>query len=578
MTTQPRTCEVVPVTVVREGAAYRVPRHPASLDLYLDGNEGKAPPADLLEHLVGRGTDALFRYPSAGSLEALLAERLGVQPGQILVTAGADDGIDRICRTMLSEGREALIPWPTFEMLVRYASVAGGRVTKVTWTPGEPFPVDAMIAQATPDTGLLMMVSPNNPTGSVVTAAQVRRLSEALPHVLLLLDLAYVEFADEDLTALALELPNLAVTRTLSKAWGLAGLRVGYVVASENIVGWLRVAGEPYAVAGPSLLLAEERVKTGQDEVDAFRRFVRDTRTQLESQLRERGLEVIPSQGNFVFANVPDSLWLRDGMAGLGIGVRAFPGKPGLERGVRITCPRDRGQFRRLTHALDTILAPEALLFDMDGVLADVSGSYRQAIVGTAAAFGVTLSAEEITRAKEAGNANNDWILTQRMLAERGVEASLEEVTRIFEELYQGTHTRAGLWETERLLLPTEVLARLAERRPLAVVTGRPRRDAVRFLEQHGIGSYFLTLVCMEDGPAKPDPAPVLTALEELGVRTAWLLGDTPDDIRAARGAHVLPIGLVAPGDHAEETAQALRKAGAARVLAQPADLEEWLS
>lgn len=97
----------------------------------------------------------------------------------------------------------------------------------------------------------------------------------------------------------------------------------------------------------------------------------------------------------------------------------------------------------------------EAVLWDLDGVLADVSQSYRQAIIQTAAFFQVPLTQEDITQEKAKGNANNDWALTQRLLkAKGGVEVTLEEVTAKFEELYQGTESKAGLWTTERLIVP----------------------------------------------------------------------------------------------------------------------------
>ncbi len=212
--------------------------------------------------------------------------------------------------------------------------------------------------------------------------------------------------------------------------------------------------------------------------------------------------------------------------------------------------------------------APQALLFDLDGVLADVRESYRRAVVETAAQLGVVLTPPEIAAAKAEGDANNDWVLTRRLLARHGVEADLDEVTRRFEALYQG-----GLWEAERLLCPVAVVARLARRLPLGVVTGRPRRDAERFLEHFGLAEHFVGMVCMGEAPAKPDPAPVRLCLEHLGVVRAWMLGDTPDDVRAALGAGVLPLGVVAPG---EDSADALRAAGAVRVIV-PTDLEELL-
>jgi len=191
--------------------------------------------------------------------------------------------------------------------------------------------------------------------------------------------------------------------------------------------------------------------------------------------------------------------------------------------------------------------------------------------------FGVQLLDDEISRAKAKGGANNDWELTLRLLAAHGVESSLAEVTRRFEELYQGTPGKPGLRSTERLLISGESLARMAARLPLAIVTGRPRKDAQRFLDEAGIGAHFKALVSMDDGPLKPDPAPVRLALQRLGVARAWMLGDTPDDMAAARAAAVVPVAVLPPGESRAEYREALTRAGAARVLQSSNDFEELL-
>ncbi len=221
---------------------------------------------------------------------------------------------------------------------------------------------------------------------------------------------------------------------------------------------------------------------------------------------------------------------------------------------------------------------PKALLFDMDGVLADVSGSYRQAIIQTLARWGVNASYDDIAAAKSAGNANNDWVVTRRMLAARGIDVPLDEVTRVFEELYQGTLSSPGLWKTEKLLPSRELLARLHARLPLGVVTGRPRADATRFLKSAEISRYFACTICMEDAPAKPDPTPVRLALKALAVEWAWLIGDSPDDMRAAHSAGIMAIGIVAPGDKDAVIVDRLETAGASMVLRTLDDLENLIS
>lgn len=223
-------------------------------------------------------------------------------------------------------------------------------------------------------------------------------------------------------------------------------------------------------------------------------------------------------------------------------------------------------------------LTPEAILFDLDGVLADVSRSYREAIRATAATYGVELSAADIATRKAAGNANDDWVVTTELIAGAGRSVPLREVTERFEELYQGTERDSGLRELESLTVPVEWLASLAARLPLAIVTGRPRADAERFLNRFAIRQFFSAVVTREDGPLKPNPAPVQLALSQLGIQRAWFLGDTPDDVVSALAAAVIPIGVVAPGEPDVNSARAtLLRAGAARVLNSPMELEECL-
>ena len=557
--------KVRPNPVVAGLAPYSPGRPVAELDLILDANESLAPAPSLASAAAGVGGPPLNRYPSTAAVEARIAADLLLDAAAVLVTAGADDALERAIRAVCAPGRHAVLTTPSFEMLGRYARLAGAEVTELAWWRDE-WPVDAALEVATGvDLAVVAVVSPNNPTGAVISEGSLRRLAEALPETLILLDHAYAEFADADLTQAALTRANVVVFRTFSKAWGAAGLRVGYAAGDSRVVGWMRCVGQPYAVSAPSLATVERLLETDPAPPRARVQAVRQHREELATLLPGLGASVLPSQGNFVLARFPDAGWVRAALAALGISVRAFAGKPLLDGWLRLTVPDDPDAFRRLVDALRAALAPEALLLDLDGVLADVSGSYRQAIVATAAAFGVDVSPEEISALKARGHANNDWEVTRRLLAERGVRVALEEVTERFEELYQGTADAPGLHRRERPLATAQRLAGTG--RPVAVVTGRPRRDAERFLEQHGLRATLSGLVTMEDAELKPDPAPVRLALDQLGVRHAWMVGDTPDDLRAARAAGVVPIGVVAPGEDPESARTTLRAAGAAAVF-----------
>jgi histidinol-phosphate aminotransferase len=575
MTTSPPIVEVTPGGAPRRTAdLYAPPRRLGPIDLCLDANEGPCACVDLAQLAASVGPEKLRRYPSAADLERLIAQRLGVRPAQVVVTAGGDDAIDRCCRAFLGPGLELIAPRPTFEMIPRFVRMAGAQTVSPSW-PSGPFPVRAVLEELNPRTAMIAVVTPNNPTGAVATAHDLEQLSAGAPRAVLLVDLAYTEFADEGLTSAALALPNAIVVRTFSKAYGLAGLRVGYAVGSEDAIVALRASGTPFPAGALSLCAAEQALREGEPAMQRAVKAVRAERTRLRNLLLDLGARPIESQANFVLAEFDDAQWVWSALAGVGIAVRRFDTGSGLTNSLRITCPGNEASFERLCRALRTAVRPEALLFDMDGVLVDVSRSYRRAIAMTAESFGVRVSAAQIAGAKAESDANNDWIVTQRLVSRAGVDAPLDEVTARFERLYQGTRTAPGLEREESLIPPRALLESLASRVRLGVVTGRPRRDAERFLRRFELDRLFGAVVCMEDSPRKPDPAPVRLAMQTLGVTSAWMIGDTPDDITAARAAGVVPLGIAAPGDNA--AAVRLEEVGAARVLSALAELEVML-
>lgn len=357
MTAPHAACDVSPAPVVADLRAYSPARPAFPVDLYLDANEGASPPVELLETLRALAPEVLRRYPDAKPLETLLAKRFGVEKEQVLVTAGGDDALERACRAVLAPGREMVLPAPTFEMFPRYARLCGAEVARVPWLKN-PFPLEATRNAVTPRTAAVVFVSPNNPTGLAASAADLEKLAAAAPQALLIVDLAYAEFADEDLTAVALRLPNAVVVRTFSKAWGLAGLRVGYALGPARVIDWMRAVGAPYAAARPSLALAAARLETGTEEMENFVARVRFERAELEELLRERGAEPWPSQANFVLARFPDAAAAWEGLARRGIRVRLFTEQPELKNCLRITCPGNERDFKRLTAALTTVLHP----------------------------------------------------------------------------------------------------------------------------------------------------------------------------------------------------------------------------
>ncbi len=342
---------ITPIPVLRDAGRYQPPVRPAGMKLVIDLNEGPAPTPDLLARLAAVDAETLRRYPDAAALEKRLAARFGVPPERVVVTAGGDDGIERLCRAVLAPGKQLILPAPTFEMFKRYAKFAGASVVEPAWPEGK-FPIEAVLAAITADTAMIAVVSPNNPTGAVATADDLRRVAEAAPYALVLLDGAYAEFADEDLTALALSLPNVVMIRTFSKARGLAGLRVGYALAPGRIADWMRAVGAPFAVSSISLAVAGHDLDHGDARLAATVAQVKTERERIRSILTELGATPVASQANFVLARVADPVAVRDALFAQGVAVRAFTGKPGMEHLLRIGCPANAAEMDFLETAL----------------------------------------------------------------------------------------------------------------------------------------------------------------------------------------------------------------------------------
>ena len=330
---------------------YAPPRLGARIDLDLSKNEG--PRSDRISlNVIDRIDDLVRRYPDTSDLRSRLAGMHGLSPDQILLTAGGDDALFRCFLSRPGPDTIAVATRPTFEMIPIYADQVGVRLVEVEW-PGGPFPIRAFV-DAARGADVAFVVSPNNPTGSVITESDLRSIAEAVP--LVVLDAAYAEFADVDPTPVALSLGNVVVVRTLSKAYGLAGLRVGYLLGPDDLIDEIGSHGGPYPVSALSAAIALQRLDD-REGVRSTIMEIRSERAAFAETLSGLGVRSRPSQGNFVLVEHADADQIAETCAELGIGVRRFPGRPGLEQAIRITMPGNAADFARLERAITTALS-----------------------------------------------------------------------------------------------------------------------------------------------------------------------------------------------------------------------------
>jgi HAD superfamily phosphatase len=260
----------------------------------------------------------------------------------------------------------------------------------------------------------------------------------------------------------------------------------------------------------------------------------------------------------------------------------------GVKFTARVRCVKHNpkaGEFEKVNHRLRAGIVDEsrrlAILFDMDGVLVDVTSSYRRAIQETVRFFsGEEAYLEEIQTLKEKGGYNNDWDLTEAILIGKGKSVPKTEIVEKFQELYHGTKDRVGFIESERWLLSSELLPRLKARYTLGIVTGRPKEEAMFVLRKFNLEHLFDVIVAMEDYPperSKPNPYPINLALSRIGKMDAIYIGDSVDDMIAARRADVRPIGCISPGMAGTQMRDLLVRNGAIAILDDINDIERIL-
>lgn len=304
----------------------------------LNANESAwAPPGD---HEL-----ACNRYPDPqpAPLIDALARLYGVRPSQVLVGRGSDEAIDLLVRAFCRARQDAIaIQPPTFGMYAVSAHIQGASVITVSLAADFSLDVDAVLAALTPAVKLVFVCTPNNPTGQLVPLRDVTRLAQALTgRALLVVDEAYIEFSDAPSAAPLIDrFDNLAVLRTLSKAWALAGARIGTLLANEQVIALLRRIMAPYPLPRPCVALALQALTaSGQDAARAHIAVVREQRERMARALAKvPGVrEVLPSQANFLAVRFDDASAVYQRLLGAGIVVRDIHRYPQLGDALRIT-------------------------------------------------------------------------------------------------------------------------------------------------------------------------------------------------------------------------------------------------
>ncbi len=329
----------------------------------LASNESPFPPHPQVVEAIAQTAAAMNRYPDpdATLLRRRLAERYETDPSRIAVGNGSCEILLAAADALCEPGAEILYAWPAFSMYPYLPALTGAREIRVPLALGDVHDLDAMAAEVTAATQLLLVCNPNNPTATHIPAAEIAAFCERIPpHVTVILDEAYIEFQtndDPDATIdLLADFPNLVVQRTFSKCYGLAGLRVGYAIGSPSFRAAVDAVRQPFSVNALAQAAGAEAILHQDDVLRRVETTVAE-RLRVEEGLREIGLQTSDTQANFSWIDLGDA---EESEVVAGLAARQVAVRPGVPLGdpghIRVSygTPAENDRFLRgLSEILD---------------------------------------------------------------------------------------------------------------------------------------------------------------------------------------------------------------------------------
>jgi histidinol-phosphate aminotransferase len=306
--------------------------------LRLDFNENTLACSPKVREALGLiSTATLTRYPEREPVEAVVAAHLGLAAPQVALTNGVDEAIHVLFETFLEAGDEVLLPVPTYTMYEVYASATNASAVTVLAGDDLQFPFERLLAAITARTKIIAIANPNSPSGSVATRQQLAEIATRAPHAVVLVDEAYFHFHGDTMVDLIGVIPNLSIARTFSKAYGLAGLRLGVLAGPVESMRWIRRVLSPYSVNSLALACLPPALEDTA-YLDWYVGEVLAARAEFKAALDAAGLRSWQSRANFILVDigVQHAEFVRF-MRGAGVLVRDRSADPGCQGRVRIT-------------------------------------------------------------------------------------------------------------------------------------------------------------------------------------------------------------------------------------------------
>jgi histidinol-phosphate aminotransferase len=536
--------------------------------LRLDFNENtKGCSAQVLKVLKNIKADYLSIYPEYSELRKALAGYCKVSLDNVMPTNATDEAIKTVIETYVEKGKdEVIIPTPTFAMFKFYAQLNEAVVREVLYNEDLRFPTGKVLSAINQKTKLVVLVNPNSPTGTSIVDEDIIKIIKKSGEndALVLIDEAYFQFYGKTSIPLIKKYDNVIVMQTFSKAFGLAGFRLGYIISNKSNIKNIQKVISPYSVNSIAVASAFAALND-QKYIKDYVTEVNKSKELFYRSLDSLKVKYFKSDANFVLLSLEkkaDSFCRQLKQEGILVRDRSMDKL--LYGCVRVTLGTLE-QTKRLIYAINNTIGgkKQLLIFDIDGVLVDVSKSYRVAIKQTVKAFtGKEITLEEIQALKNKGGYNNDWDASKQLIKDRGKNIDRKAIIRKFQGFYE------KLMDNEPLLIDKKLLKNLSNKYTLALFTGRDREETDYVLRVNDIKKYFSMSIAMEDVTSKkPDPEGLLKIINNFRISDAYYFGDMIDDMQAAKAAGITPVGVLPPQDKSENMKNLLVKNGAQSIL-----------
>ncbi|MBP7863464.1 aminotransferase class I/II-fold pyridoxal phosphate-dependent enzyme [bacterium] len=517
--------------------------------------------ADLPEELFNT-------YPEYDEINAKIAAYYSVAKESVLLTNGSDEGISVISSSFIEAGEDrAIVSDPCFAIIPHSLRLAGAETRAVKVLADLSFNIDGIEAELKSGAKIAFFASPENPTGAVLEVSRVASWCKAYPETLIVIDEAYGEYNQDSCLSLINRFDNLLVLKTFSKAWGMAGLRLGIVFGKPELIEVLERVKLPYSVNAAAVWMAQKLL----DNATRVKLEVKNSLIRLDNlatEIEHRGYKVTRGASNSILVEMgflskrftefcrEQSVLIRDRS-------EVIDGMVRVSTGTQV-------ENDKFLSVLDQFSKSFGIIFDLDDTIVDTSKSFAKVVENLVENYtGIPLEEGELSALKAEGGYNDDWIATQELINRRGYEADIEDIVLTAIPMYKEI-----AMDAETLMCDLGVLETLRKRHRIFIVTGRCR---VEYDPVWGsrLDSVFDQVYCVGDRPhlhAKPSGDYLEACMRENNLSDAIYIGNSVDDVSAALSRRIEAFGV-----STTLSAEQLTASGAARVLKSVDELKELL-